>query len=132
MKGNPFSHTPLTKPIFTHATNQTHFHTRHKPNPFSHTPLTKPKCKLEIIFPSEIRDWSHRRQPVQGRKPKMKARRLRSGVNWQGTLNKKGVKQKEIKRGVGVLALSFWPRHGIVHVCKGKVRPITGHESPEV
>jgi hypothetical protein len=33
----------------------------------------------------------------KGVKPKMRARKLLSGVNWQGTLNQKGVKQ-----GLGV------------------------------
>jgi hypothetical protein len=38
-----------------------------------------------------------------GVKPKMRERKLRSSVNSQGALKRKGVKQTGVKQGLGVL-----------------------------
>jgi hypothetical protein len=45
----------------------------------------------KMIFLSEIRGWRNRAQPAV--KPKMRERKLRSVVNWQGALKQKGAKQ---------------------------------------
>jgi hypothetical protein len=47
-----------------------------------------------MIFPSEIRgkELTERSKP-EGVKPKMRERKLRSDVNWQGSLKQKGLKQ---------------------------------------
>jgi hypothetical protein len=40
-----------------------------------------------------------------GVKPTMGQRKLRSGVNWQGTLKQKDVKQTCVKHGLGIFPL---------------------------
>jgi hypothetical protein len=49
-----------------------------------------------MMFPSEIMGKRNKMQP-KGVKPKIKERKLRSGVKWQGAFKQKGVKQ-----GLGV------------------------------
>jgi hypothetical protein len=44
----------------------------------------------------------------KGIKPKMRERKLRSGVNWQGALKQNGIKQ-----GLGVVELSGASRHTV-------------------
>jgi hypothetical protein len=40
-----------------------------------------------------------------GVKPKMRERKLGSGVNWEGVLKQKGVKQTGVKQGLGVVVV---------------------------
>jgi hypothetical protein len=47
-----------------------------------------------MMFPSEI-SGKHNQTQLKGVEPKMRERKLRSGVNWQGALKQRGVKQAE-------------------------------------
>jgi hypothetical protein len=62
--------------------------------------------KSRVIFPSEIRGERNRMQSAKGRKPKMEERKLKSSVNWQEALKRKGIqeifgpKERQGDRGV--------------------------------
>ena len=47
-----------------------------------------------MVLPSEIRSQCNRRQPAKGHKPKMRGRKLRSGVKWYMAIKQKRVKQR--------------------------------------
>jgi hypothetical protein len=53
-----------------------------------------------MVFPSEIRNQRNRTQPAMVVKPKMRARKIKSGVNWQGALKHKRVEEKGRKSRV--------------------------------
>jgi hypothetical protein len=52
---------------------------------------------------------SHQKSAVSATacsQPEMKERKLRTGVNWQGAIKQKGVKQTGVKPGLGVHKLN--------------------------
>jgi hypothetical protein len=51
----------------------------------------------------------------KGVEPKMRERKLRSGVNWKGELMQKGVKQTSVKQGLRVHKLNSVKRKNDVN-----------------
>jgi hypothetical protein len=50
-----------------------------------------------------------------GVKPKMRGRKLRSGLNWQRALQQIGVKQKDAKQGLNAIQLYLYNKPNKMH-----------------